>query len=398
MGTRTALTRTGRVVAVLTAATMTSLVAWEAPAIAGTGTSVSGTGIQWQGQGQLDSSWTYGNSLVYQADPRWTGGRVLTATSATPKVCQVATQDDGSPAAVRLVDVGVCTVGFHLDGDATEAPYDGAISHSVAPRDLTLSCHDVRRASDEVDPALTPVFDNLAPWDAPSDFTIRPDVAIPAHLPAGRWPVSPLTTSPVNPDTGAPRYRIRRTPCTLTVDPVLEVTGMPRDQAADLTVDGQRVDGSRFVFPWGSKVTYSVAPVLGGTAPVYGQQHKAPEAWFASAATGTATRDATVTYSTFGELVAASPFSDLFKKEFMSYDVAQYGWLAARSYLTPGYDGLDEGKRLARLQDIVGDLQRLIRNAALYYLGRQDWATVNSYADQLVSYLQLIRDRGGVPS
>ena len=286
---------------------------------------------------------------------------------------------------------------FHLDADATQAPYDAAVSQSVAPRDLGVSCHDVRRASDEPDPALTPVFDDLAPWDAPSDFSVQPDFTLPAHVPAGRWPVSPFTTSPVNPDTRAPRYRIRRTPCTLTIDPVLEVTGMPRGKAAELTVDGQRVVDGRFVFPWGSKVVYSVAPVLGGTAPVYGQQHSQPEAWFASLATGTTTSDTTVTYSTFGELVAASPFSDLFKKEFMSYDVSQYGWLAARAYLSPGVNGVPEATRQARLQDVVSDLQRLIRNATLYYLGRPDWGSVNAYADRLVSYLQLVRDRGGVP-
>ena len=335
------LTRAVHVVVMLAGGAAAPLVAPAGPAMAGPGTSW-GTGISLQIPPLANSSWAYGSSLNYQVDPRLTGGLQVIAASSTPQICKVARDVRGTPTgALQLIDVGECKVSFHLDGDATHAPYDSVVTHAVAPRALSLSCRDVQRASDEPSPALTPVFSNLAPWDAPGDFSVRPG-PISESLAPGRWPVSLLTASTVNPGTGRPRYDIHSEACTLTVNPVLKVTGVPARKAANLVVDGKPVEGNRLVFPYGSKATYSVAPVLGGTARSHpGLGLHWPEAWFASASTGTITGDTTVSYLTFGDLVSASPFPDFTSSSSWTTRSSD-GWRAARRYLTSGYDGVPE--------------------------------------------------------
>ena len=363
--------------------------------VAPAGPAAAGPGISWQLPLLTTSSWTYGDSLGYWVDRRLTGGPQFIATSSTPQTCKVATDAQGAPTGyLELVDVGDCRVTFHLDGNATRPAYDGVVTRTVVPRELTLACRDAERASDEPNPDLTPVFSNLAPWDPPSGFVVslRPLSVISG---AGRWPVVLRATSPVNPVTRAPRYVIGSVPCTLTVNPVLRVVGMPRGKAAGLTVDGRAVEGNRYVFPYGSTITYSVAPVLGGVAPIPPLTDIAPEAWFATASTGSATGDASVAYVKFDDLVSESPFIDFYKQQFMSYTFGQYGWLAARRYLTSGVDAVPEETRLTRLRIIVSDLQALIKNTVVLYLGRPDYDAVKASGDQLVDYLQLIRDSGG---
>ena len=396
MTTTTRAAQSGPVIALLAVAVAAPLVAAAGPAVAGPPT--PGTGIQWQAP-LTDSSWTYGNSLSYRADPRLSGGHVMTATSKTPSVCQVAQDAEGNPTGeLRLVDVGLCTVSLHMDGDATHAPYDGVVTKAVAPRDVIVTCHDFQRASDEPNPGPDPVFSNLAPWDSPSDFKVEP-ASIPQHLAPGRWPVAVQASPPVDPDTGSPRYQVDSTPCALTVNPVLTVTGMPSGKTPHLTVDGRPVDGTRFVFPYGHTISYSVDPVLGGkaTSPL-DSTHTRPEAWFASAATGSSTGDTTLTYSTFGEQVAASPFLDFYKSLFMAYTFNQYGWTTARQYLVDGFNGVSGETRLTRLRDILTDLQRLIQNTTILYFGRTDYQAVKDSGDQLIAHIQLILDSGGLPT
>jgi hypothetical protein len=403
MSRMTRLTRAVPVVAMLAVGAATPLVVPIGPALAGPGSPSApwgtGTGISVVIPPLADTSWTYGNSFNYfVSDLRLTGGHQTVATSSTPQVCKVATDAQGAPTgALQLTDVGTCTVAFHIDGDATHAPMDSVVTHDVAPRALSLSCRDAQRASDEPNPDLTPVISNLAAWDAPSDFTVRPG-PIPTNLAPGRWPVSLLTDSTLNPLTGAPRYVINSAPCTLTVNPVLKVTGMPVRTAADLVVDGKPVPGNRLVFPYGSTVTYSVTPVLEGSAPTIPPLvlERLPEAWFASASTGTSTGDTTVGFLTFGELVSASPFLDTFKQLFMTNTFNQSGWQAVRGALKSGVNAESDASRLPRLQSTVKDLQGLIRSTAyIGYLGRPDQPAVEASADQLNAYLQLILDNGG---
>ncbi|HEX4473284.1 MAG TPA: hypothetical protein VH085_15045, partial [Nocardioides sp.] len=374
----TRLTRAVPVVAMLAVGAAAALVAPAGPALAGPDTPSTPWGsspvISVVLSSLDDTSWTYGNSPSYWVpDPRQLGRQQYVATSSTPQVCKVATDAHGAPTGVlQLVDVGVCTVAFHLDGDATHAPIDSVVTHAVAPRALGLSCRDTQRASDEPNPVLTPVISNLAPWDAPGQFTVRPG-PISASLAPGRWPVSLVTDSTVNPHTGAARYVVNSVPCTLTVNPVLHVTGMPGRTAANLVVDGKPVTGNRLVFPYGSTVSYSVAPVLGGTALIPGMTNPWPEAWFASASTGTISGDTTVSYQTFGDLVSASPFPDVVQQQVMDSLFHQLGWIGIRRDLTAGYDLVPEDERLSRLRSNVTSLQTYLESVPFqWYLGSPD--------------------------